>query len=276
MSSGSRKYSFAGRRAMHALLAPAVAVALGISATGALAQSSSLYVNQPQQRASQQAQPQTQSQAMGPDQPMGGNRTARGPRRAEHELSPAIRRASFAAVKVPEPRQFAKHDLITIIVRESTETNFEATLETEKDSSLEGEISSFPDLQLRDLLNAQLNPSDQDEGSPSVGVEFNNAFEGDGEYTRSESVTGRITAQVIDVKPNGMLVLEARKHIQTDQETLDLVISGMCRPEDVTVDNTVLSTQLYDLRLDKQHEGELHKSTKKGLLTKLFEALFNF
>lgn len=238
----------------------------------AVAQSSSLYVAESRQR----------NERVDVAQPMGEtvaeprNNTGWGGRRAPHYISPDIAASSFAAVKVPEPRRFAKHDLITIIIRESTETDFEATMETEKEVGVDGEISQFPRFNLRDLLNAQLRPNDMEEGVPAVGVDFGNEFTGEGGYSRSESITGRITAKVIDVKPNGMLVLEARKHLRTDEESLDLVITGSCRPEDVTIDNSVLSTQLYNLRLDKQHEGELRNSTKKGLLTKVMDLLFNF
>jgi hypothetical protein len=38
----------------------------------------------------------------------------------------------------------------------------------------------------------------------------------------------------------------------------------------------VLSTELYDLHLDKQHKGELKKTTKKGFITNFFDALFGF
>ena len=243
----------------------------------AVAQSSSLFVTETQQR-NEVGRIQSQKPAevsAAPDN-VSRNHVARGPQRAPHQLAPGIASSSFAAVKTPEPRRFAKHDLVTIIIREATETDFEANIETEKEVGVEGEVSDFPRLNLRDLLNMQMRPNDMQEGMPRVGVDFNNEFTGEGGYSRRETVTGRITAQVIDVKPNGMLVLEARKHLRTDDETLDLVLTGSCRPEDISIDNTILSTQLYNLRLDKQHEGELRRSTRKGLLTKLLDTIFNF
>ena len=47
-------------------------------------------------------------------------------------LSPHIAKASIVAVRGPEPRHFAVHDLITVIVRESIENESESELETEK------------------------------------------------------------------------------------------------------------------------------------------------
>ena len=245
--------------------APALALIAVLAGNGgqAAAQSSSLYI-----------QPERQVQVAGPGH--GLNPGALHDRRRQSRLSPAIAQASFTAVRVPEPRSFAVHDLVTIIIRESTDTSFRASLETERSVRYSGEISDFPRLTPRDLLNFSLRPSSMDQGNPRLGVNYRSDFEGEGDYRRRDSITGRITARVIDVKPNGTLVLEARKYIESDNETLDMVLTGTARVEDIAVDNTVLSSQLFDLRLAKQHTGELRRSTRKGLFTRILDTIFNF
>lgn len=199
-----------------------------------------------------------------------------GPGGVMNTLSPALGAANFAAVRLPEPRRFAVHDLITIIVRESVESDAESEFNTDKKADLNGKISAFPNLQLKDLLNFKLTPSSMAGGDPEVDISLDKKFEGEGDFNRKDSFTARITARVIDIRPNGTLVLEARKYIKNDSETLNMVLTGTCRKEDVGADNTVLSTQIFDLRLVKEHTGELRRATKKGLLTKLFEGIFDF
>jgi len=191
-------------------------------------------------------------------------------------LAPAIARVSFSAVMLPEPRTFSVHDLVTIIVRESTENDTKATLETEKESKLDGGINAFPKLQLSDILEGQLGASKFSKGKPQVGIDFKKEFEGDGTFKRKDTFTTRLTAKIIDIKPNGLLVLEARKHVQTDKETVGIVLTGTCRSEDVGADNAILSTNLSDLRLIKQHDGEVKNATKKGLITNILEGFFAF
>ena len=89
-------------------------------------------------------------------------------------------------------------------------------------------------------------------------------------------MTTRLTAKVVDVKPNGLLALEARTQISNDEEIQTISVTGYCQPADVTIANTVLSTQIYDLRVKKVNEGEVRDASKKGFLTKLFEAIFAF
>jgi flagellar L-ring protein precursor FlgH len=86
----------------------------------------------------------------------------------------------------------------------------------------------------------------------------------------------RITAEVLDVKPNGTLVLKGRKDIQVADEFQRFVVSGVCRAEDVTADNTVLSTQLKDFDLRKTQKGSVRNATKRGWATKLLDALNPF
>ncbi len=196
-------------------------------------------------------------------------------RGVENRLSPAIAQVSLTAVKLPEPRAFSVQDLVTIVVRESTEADSDSTLDTSKKTKTDAGITAFPNLNLEQLLAFQLaggaltNP-------PRVKTDSTQNFKGEGDYKRRDTFTTRITARIIDVKPNGTLVLEARKHIKSDKESLEMVLTGTCRKEDVTADNTLLSTQIYDLRLDKKHTGEVRGATKKGVITKALELLFNF
>lgn len=188
-------------------------------------------------------------------------------------LAPAVAAMSFTSVLPPEPRTFAVHDLVTIIVRESSEADSTASLETEKDVQFSTEFKQF--LDLAELLQLRVQPANV---APNLGVDISHKpeWEGEGSYSRKDRVTSRVTAEIIDVKPNGLLVLEAKKYIRNDKEELEIRLTGTCRKEDVTIDNTVLSTQLKDLHLTKDHKGELRKATKKGLITKVLEGLFSF
>jgi len=243
----------------------------------ALAQSSSLYVTEREPR---QARPQTQRRPrqlrQRPAPQPQPRRTATGQRQAPHRLSPAIRSASVAAVQTPQPQQFAVNDLVTIIIRESTETDFESNLETEKSSEHTGEIAELPRLTLQDLVDLQVPPNQFEKGNPALDVQLEREFEGEGQYSRSEEMTGRITARILDVKPNGTLVLEARKFIESDGESFDITLTGTARAEDITADNTVLSTELYDLHLSKENDGALETASEKGVITKILDFVFNF
>ncbi|MBT8487120.1 MAG: hypothetical protein HKO59_02830 [Phycisphaerales bacterium] len=187
----------------------------------------------------------------------------------------ALLDVSMFAISPPELRVFNKHDLIVIVVRESSRAESSQELETQKDYDLNGRIAAWPDLQLSDLLNLQINAG-RTTGLPRVDVGLTKDFQGEGDYKREDEFTARLTAEVIDVLPNGNLILEARTRIQTDEEQSLLKVTGVCRPIDVTAVNTVLSTQLHDLAIEKVHEGELKKSSEKGIIAKILDTIFAF
>lgn len=192
----------------------------------------------------------------------------------DRTLSPAITAASFMAVTAPEPRSFKVHDLVTIIIREDTQTSFSSSLETEKEANWDGEIAEFPRFNLEDLLDLTIVPNTFPNGTVQLDVQAGRDYEGEGDYENSQSMTARIQATIIDVKPNGNVVVEARKSVRSDKEHYTLVATGVCRVDDISVDNTVLSTQIADLFIDKQHEGYLKKAADKGLLTEIMDFLF--
>jgi len=180
---------------------------------------------------------------------------------------------SLFAVRPPEPRTYQRHDLITIIINESSTQESEQTLSTSKEISGSGSLGAT--LSLDELLELRLrNSSVSDLELLRYAAE--REFEGDGEYERSDLFIDRIQATVIDVKPNGVLVLEAKRFTASDEETKTLIISGNCRSEDITEQNTIQSNQLANLRLVVQHEGNVREANRKGPLTRLLEWMLPF
>jgi flagellar L-ring protein precursor FlgH len=195
-------------------------------------------------------------------------------RRALPDVHPDVPRYSAYVNVRPEPREFMINDLITVIVRESFESEMDSEKSTEKGSNLSGGITQFPRITLKDLLDLQIPQGTAGEALVELG--FEREYEGEGEYERTESMTGRVRARIIDIKPNGLLVLEARRTIINDGEQSVLVATGNCMPEDISADNSILSTQLENLFIDKQHSGDLRKAGEKGWITKLFDTIFDF
>ncbi|MFI4860631.1 MAG: flagellar basal body L-ring protein FlgH [Phycisphaerales bacterium JB063] len=191
-------------------------------------------------------------------------------------LNPEVSRYTSVYARRPDPDRYGINDLVTIVVRESFDTQLESEASSEKSVDHVGGIRELPRLSLNDLLDLQIRPNTFPDGRVQVDVGYESEFEGEGEYARSETMTGRITARVVDIRPNGTLVLEARKTLVNDGEEVSIVATGICRVQDITPENTVLSTQLYDLFIDKQHEGELKDTTEKGFLSELLDFIFPF
>jgi flagellar L-ring protein precursor FlgH len=183
-------------------------------------------------------------------------------------------RASTFIVVPPKPKTFQKHDKIEIIVNQTSLQKTEASLETKKKFDLKAELSQFPSLK-KLLEDATLGDGIGADG-PNVGLKNDSSFKGDGTAERKDRFTARVSAMVIDVKPNGLLVVEAREVQQFDEETKTLVVSGVCDPKDVTTQGTVQSTQLAQLVIKVTSEGQVKSAAEKGFIPRIFDAIFNF
>lgn len=176
---------------------------------------------------------------------------------------------SFFSVPPPKPRVIQKHDLVTIIIREQSEFTSDGSAESTKNAQLAAQITQFIKLNLSNLeLENAIGGT-----TPRIDMNGNRRFSGEGTVERSDSFTARITAEVIDVKPNGNLVLAARKRIVTDDEEQLFLMAGIARAQDITPDNTILSTQMYDLDLRRMNKGSIRAATERGVMPKLLDQL---
>jgi flagellar L-ring protein FlgH len=180
---------------------------------------------------------------------------------------------SMIAVRPPEKRTYKVHDLVQIIINESSQQSSEQRLETEKETQRQAEIRALVDF--KKLLELRIRQGDL-EAATLLDTRSAQEYSGEGEYERRDRFTDRITASIIDIKPNGMLVLEARRSIQTDEEIKVLVLSGMCMADAVTQEGIVQSSELADLRVIVNNEGALRKASSKGWITKALDFLFPF
>jgi flagellar L-ring protein precursor FlgH len=180
---------------------------------------------------------------------------------------------SFLAVPEPEPKLLKQHDLVTIVIREESAIVSTETKDFKKDAQFDAAVDQFVKLSAAGPsivgLPAPTNPEE-------VKIRGNRTWTGQGDVNRTDSLTARITAEVVDVKPNGTLILQARKRIKTDEEEQQFILTGTCRADDVGADNTILSTQLYDLQLQKNHKGDVRDATKRGWIPKLLDLVNPF
>jgi flagellar L-ring protein precursor FlgH len=188
--------------------------------------------------------------------------------------APALQQVSLMFVIPPTPKTWRKHDKVEVIINETSVSKFEQSLDTQKQYDLKAELSQFPSLE---ALFADLALRNGIGGTkPSVGLSTDRKFKGDGAYERKDKLTARISGLVLDVKPNGLLVVEAREVVQSDEETSTMVLSGVVDPKDITTSGTVQSGQMANLVIRVEHQGQVKKAGEKGLIPRVFEAVFDF
>ena len=98
-----------------------------------------------------------------------------------------------------------------------------------------------------------------------------------GQSTTNSSLATTFGGEVVDVLPNGMLVVQATRQLTFSQQTQMIKLRGLVRPEDVSAQNQVLSTAMTDLELEVTGKGIVSDSTyRQNPLVRLLEKLLVF
>ncbi len=111
----------------------------------------------------------------------------------------------------------------------------------------------------------------------AFGLESKNASKGDGKSEQSNLLEGDITVTVVEVLPNGYLMVRGEKRIGINQGNEYIRLSGIVRPIDIDSTNTILSTRLADPTIIYVGDGVLADSNEMGWLSRFFvSGLFPF
>jgi flagellar L-ring protein precursor FlgH len=119
-----------------------------------------------------------------------------------------------------------------------------------------------------------------DFGGPvgAAAFDFNSdserSFDGDATFSSQREFSTRVTASVIDVLPNGNLVIEGSRNVGIAGDERVLIVSGIVRPYDISPGNTVLSRHIAKLRIAYDGNGQEQAFTRQGMFGRIMNKLW--
>ncbi|HBV66549.1 MAG TPA: flagellar biosynthesis protein FlgH [Rhodopirellula sp.] len=167
--------------------------------------------------------------------------------------------ASWTYQPAPPLRVFQKQDVVTIRVDEITRVMAEGNVDNRKRTLFDAIVNDWIK-----VINFRFIPQPMVEGEPGVAFQSQSNYRADASVESRESMTFNIAATVVDIRPNGNLVLEARKHIRINDNLWETSLTGICRAIDIGPDNVVLSKDLIDLEIRKEDQGQLRDGVSRG------------
>jgi len=159
-------------------------------------------------------------------------------------------------------------DVITINIVETSKANKSANTSLGRSNSMSGEVNA-----LLGYDNANM---------PKPGKMFNvdlntkSSFSGSGSTKRDESMTAKMSARIIQVLPNGNLVVRGSQEILVNNEKQYITVQGVVRPADIASDNSVLSYRIADARIDYTGDGDISAKQREGWLSRFFNVIWPF
>jgi len=135
-------------------------------------------------------------------------------------------------------------DVVTIVVSESLAAVASGVSNTSRKSSAVSNIAALAGTVA--ATNRLANP---------LGVTGDQELTSNGQTSRNLTLTTTLSARVVDVMPNGTLVVEGTRDIGVNSEKQTITVRGIVRPSDLSAANSVLSTQIANLQIHVTGKG---------------------
>jgi flagellar L-ring protein precursor FlgH len=165
----------------------------------------------------------------------------------------------------------AKGDILTVVISETSSASKEATTGTSRASEMAAGIPNMLGLE-----TSMTGISKWMDLSKLVNANASSKFNGSGSTTRKENLNATIAARVIDVLPNGNMLIEGRRNVLVNHEDQIIVLTGMVRPRDVTPDNMVNSTFIADAKISYSGNGIISDRQQPGWLMGILDKVWPF
>lgn len=148
-------------------------------------------------------------------------------------------------------------DTLTIIINESTTT----TQTKKRSNSKSGSTNVGAGIGIFDFLKA-------------ASISGSDKFAADGSAKDTAKFQGNITVTVVDVEPNGNMIVEGTQSIWQNRDEHKITLTGVVRRDDVSYENTVPSTKVANASVRFDGKGPLNAKQRQGILTQIFNFLF--
>ena len=164
-----------------------------------------------------------------------------------------------------DPKARYVNDMVTIVVRETTQAVASADASNSRSTSVSAGFDNFfgAEKQIKELPNL-------------VSGKGSSSFEGKGSTSRATTLETNLTARVVDVLPNGYLVVEGMREISVNNESQSVYLTGVVRPDDINPNNTVLSSFVAQMSVRVQGRGVVSQPLKPGWLYRILMGVLPF
>ena len=155
-------------------------------------------------------------------------------------------------------------DNVTIQIVENVTASQKSSSSVDRNSEISAGISALP------FVNKSLTDK------TTLGAKSDNTFAGKGGTESANTFSGSITATVIDVLPNGHLVVAGEKQIGVNQNVDVLRFSGTIDPRALQPGSIINSTQVANVRVESRGRGAQSEAQVMGWLGRFFLTILPF
>ena len=158
-------------------------------------------------------------------------------------------------------RELKKDAIITVLVDYRVIVNSEGEAESRKTSSINAVLAEWIGFDGKSIFRGP-----QSRGDPAIQGSLNSIYRAEGDLSQRDSMTFRIAARIVDIRPNGNLIIEAHRTIESNDEVWVTSLTGEVSRQAIGPDRVVRSDAITDLRIRKEERGQVRNSYAPGWL----------
>ena len=163
-------------------------------------------------------------------------------------------------------------DVITVKIVENYRSSTSVDNKLERKSGIKAGIAAFLGIEKH---IEEKHPNFQADNM--FESDWSSKTEGKGKQSRNTNIVATITARVIDVLPNGNLVIQGVRTVRQNENLEYLTVTGIVRPEDISPDNSVYSTQIADAHIEYSGAGPTTQVVRgPGWLSRILQLIWLF
>lgn len=136
--------------------------------------------------------------------------------------------------------------------------------------------STSENLPMPNVFRLQKRIFSSSDTSGLLDINGNNKHSGSGQINRKENIKTEVSAIISQILPNGNMVIRGSQEIRVNFELRSMELIGIARPQDVSIDNTIDSTKLAELRVSYGGSGSLSDLQQPRIGSQLLDILSPF
>jgi flagellar L-ring protein precursor FlgH len=182
--------------------------------------------------------------------------------------------SSFIYRKLPpesEKRELHLNDIIVVLVDYKSALQSDGDANSKKTASINAVLSDWLKFDGKSIL-----PAPQAHGDPTIKGSLDSQYKTQADVKQNDALTFKIAAKVVDIQPNGNLVIEGHSEVQNSDEIWEQSLSGVVRRQSIGPDRTVRGDDVAERRILVRKKGFVHDATQRGWFTKWYDEVKPF
>lgn len=177
------------------------------------------------------------------------------------------------------------NDIVTVKISEISDASRDAKTKLTRKAGLKSKITKFfgspLDFGMDNLWGTNTDAATakkrvEQPFDPEIDTDSQNSFDGSGATSRKDRIIATLSAKVVEVYPNGNMMIEGRREVTLNNERQFIELSGIIRPKDIASDNVVISSAIADAKITLTGKGVIADKQNPGYGHRFFDFIWPF